>query len=494
MRWPMTLSSSSAQPSASWLLESRLGQCLIGVAAVFFAFALLYVGKHPVLLLAIGLLPIAAICALNRPFWMVLAFVIFSFFRLHEVFPQLYNLRIPQLLAMASLASLGYNIITGRMQVFITRELIAFLIFFALVTIGLFFATNRGAAMGNWTGVYSKIAIMTFAIAWLSTSERAFALTGRMMVLSGIMVSLVALKNKAEGIGLVEGTRVTIGRDIGSMLGDPNDLSLVLLFAASFGLSLVMTPRIPLLTRIFGLLGFALCVAAVIATQSRGGLLGILAVTGVFAWRKVKNKALLIAVGTMALSVLFIAAGISDRASGGAHEEGIDASAMGRIYAWEAAFYMALSHPFTGVGLDNFLSNYWSYSQHWDGQNHAVHSTWFGVMAETGFLGLGAFLTMIGLTVRTALTSVSQLKPGDDDSAKTYSREAYAMAQAILSGLAGFCISGSFLTMGFTWPIYIQLALCVGVATYVRKQQVANLESLSQNADTPLNQKIKPLN
>ena len=187
-----------------------------------------------------------------------------------------------------------------------------------------------------------------------------------------------------------------------------------------------------------------------------------------------------------------MAAGISDRASGGAHEEGIDASAMGRIYAWEAAFYMALSHPLTGVGLDNFLSNYWTYSQHWDGQNHAVHSTWFGVLAETGFLGLGAFLTMIGLTIRTALQSVRRLAPGPN-TATPYSREGYAMAQAVLSGLAGFCVSGSFLTMGFTWPIYIQLALCVGLAAFVRSQSLSNLETQSQNADHQLQKNIKLL-
>lgn len=466
-----------------WALETRLGQCTLALGAAVLAFLAIKVVKNPVVLVALGLLPVAIICALNRPFWMVLGFVIFSFFRLHEVFPQLYNLKIPLLLSLVSLASLGFNLITGRMKIFITRELIAFVAFFALVTIGMFLATNRGAAIGNWTGVYSKIAIMTFAIAWLSTTERAFALTSRAMVLSGMLVSFMALKNKADGIGLVEGTRVTIGRDIGSMLGDPNDLSLVLLFAASFGLSLLLTPKMPVMTRLFGLAGFILCVAAVIATQSRGGLLGIIAVAGVFAWRRVENKALLLSVGGAALSVLFIAAGISDRASGGAHEDGIDESAMGRLYAWEAAFYMALSHPLTGVGLDNFLSNYWSYSQHWDGRNHAVHSTWFGVLAETGFLGLGAFLTMIGLTVMTALKSVARLMP-DATGAPEYAREAYAMAQATLSGLAGFCVSGSFLTMGFTWPIYIQLALCVGLAVYTRRRDVANFEKPSQNAST----------
>lgn len=62
----------------------------------------------------------------------------------------------------------------------------------------------------------------------------------RTFVVAGCLVALVALYNKASGIGLVEGTRVTIGRELGSVLGDPNDLALVLLFPAGFSLSLLL--------------------------------------------------------------------------------------------------------------------------------------------------------------------------------------------------------------------------------------------------------------
>ncbi|MEI8597436.1 hypothetical protein P4S64_06830 [Vibrio sp. M60_M31a] len=51
-----------------------------------------------------------------------------------------------------------------------------------------------------------------------------------MIILAGGLIAVVALYNSASGIGLVEGTRVTIGRQLGSVLGDPNDLSLVLMF------------------------------------------------------------------------------------------------------------------------------------------------------------------------------------------------------------------------------------------------------------------------
>ena len=122
---------------------------------------------------------------------------------------------------------------------------------------------------------------------------------------------------------------------------------------------------------------------------------------------------------------------------------------MGRIYAWGAAWRMALARPLTGVGLDNFTSNYFFYSAHWDGLNHAVHSTWFGVLGETGFPGLIAFITMVALIGRTAFITA---RIAEERSAPPAVR---AMAHALAAGIVAFCIAGTFLTQGFTWPLYI---------------------------------------
>jgi len=35
-----------------------------------------------------------------------------------------------------------------------------------------------------------------------------------------------------------------------------------------------------------------------------------------------------------------------------------------------------------------------------------------------------------------------------------------------VAGIAGFCVAGTFLTQGFTWPIYILLALTAATSRY----------------------------
>jgi len=260
------------------------------------------------------------------------------------------------------------------------------------------------------------------------------------------------------------------------MLGDPNDLSLVLMFPLAFAISFATTKNIGF-SRILGLACLVLALSAVIATQSRGGLLGSIAVFGIFGLRLIRSKALLLVIGIVAMAVLFAAAGISDRQSGGAAEEGIDASAMGRLYAWEAAFKMALDNPLTGVGLTNFYANYFFYSSHWDGLNHAVHSTWFGVLAETGFLGLAVFIGIIVSLIKTSRKTLSILD-SNPDSVSPYLT---ATALAVYAGIIGTIVSGTFLTQGFTWPIYILAALCIAISRITQKHsQIENTHSQSE--------------
>ncbi|ELP5729473.1 O-antigen ligase family protein [Vibrio vulnificus] len=421
-----------------------------------------YLQPNPLIILVLCFLPIAILYVLNQTFWLVLLFVVFSFFRIHEAIPQLYSLKIPLLLSFGALAALSWHlVITKQIQPYWHPAMNWLMLFWAIVFIGLFFAGNRGVAFDAFKGVYWKIIVMTLAIAWLVTTAKHLNAISLVITLSGLLIGTVALSNAAQGIGLVEGSRVTIGRDLGSMLGDPNDLALVLMFPFAFSVSISFHRQNRFFVRTVAIITCLVLFLALLETQSRGGLLGSMAVLGYFANKTIRNKSLLLLLGLVGSLLLYAVAGISDRASGGAGEEGIDASAMGRLYAWEAAFKMALAHPLLGVGLQNFYYNYFFYSPHWDGLNHAVHSTWFGVLAETGFLGLAVFVALIVCLIKTSLRSIAAIRsdmPAAIDIA----------ANAVFAGLLGTIVSGTFLTQGFTWPIYILTALTIAISQIIK--------------------------
>lgn len=420
-----------------------------------------FLAPHPAVALCLAFVPLGALFVINKTYWLVILFVVFSFFRIHEAIPQLYAFKLPLFLSLGALSALiWHTLISKELKPYWHRSLSWLALFWLLVTIGLVFASNRGVAIQEFKGIYWKIMVMTLAIVWLVNSMDKLAKTSTIIIFSGCLIGVIAISNSINGVGLVEGTRVTIGRDIGSMLGDPNDLALVLMFPMAFAISQATTKGIPTAHRLIGAAACLILLYAVIATQSRGGLLGSIAVLGIFALSIIRSKVTLIGLGAIAAVGLYFAAGISDRASGGAAEAGIDASAMGRLYAWEAAFKMALDNPLTGVGLNNFYSNYFFYSPHWDGLNHAVHSTWFGVLAETGFVGLIVFIILIGSLLITARKTLKQIK----DKGNSVNPILYSSAFAVYAGLIGTIVSGTFLTQGFNWPIYILSALTVCVS------------------------------
>jgi putative inorganic carbon (HCO3(-)) transporter len=443
-------------------LQSRRAQVALALLGSALALGAAFALAEPAVLLAVAMLPLAAILAFRQPFLLCLLFILFTFFRLHEAFPALNPLRLPQLLALGSLGVLGGLLAFRRIAIAWSPELKLFAWFFAIITLGCLTATGRDLAIQAWTDNFVKIGIMVFAIASLAREPRDFALAARAFVAAGVAVAVVAISNRLGGIGLVEGTRVTVGRDIGSVLGDPNDLSLVLLFPLSFAVALVVTWRTGLLWRVFGLLGSGAIVWAILCTQSRGGLLGIVAVVGALAARRIRSRAILLGGGAVALLLLFAVAGVSGRASGGAGEAGIDESSMGRLEAWKAAVRMAMARPFTGVGLKNYSANFFFYSDWWEGFAKAVHSTWFSVLSEGGWIAFFLFIAMVVTTTRSALRSADLSSPARAGAA--YDPATHAMAQALVGGIAGFVVSGTFLTQGFTWPVYILLALSVAVA------------------------------
>lgn len=427
---------------------NRKQQLLIALTGTLLIF--LFWMKQGNLVLLVSVL-FALPFVINQAFLICVGFIIFSYFRIHEAFPVLEPLRIPQLLALASLAGLSWQLWLKRETIIWQHLHTQFVIFTLWVLISCILASNRGEAFANFNGNFIKIFIMVFAISWLPTRLKQLKVIPVLLLFSGLVIGLLALYNKANGIGLVEGTRVTIGRDIGSMLGDPNDLALVLQFPVSFALAYSFYGH--KWQRALTMIILVILIMSVLATQSRGGLLGIACV--IFAMTLLRSRSILLPaiISGIGLLALVLLAGISDRASGGAAESGIDESAMGRLYAWQAAINMAISNPFTGVGLNNFYYNYYFYSPHWDGKNHAVHSTWLQITAETGFAGLVLFLLLVTGALRVSYQLLKRLE----------NSEMKPLAQGLWLGMLSFCVSGTFLTQGTTWPLYILIGLLLAL-------------------------------
>jgi O-antigen ligase len=215
----------------------------------------------------------------------------------------------------------------------------------------------------------------------------------------------------------------------------------------------------------------AICVppvlVAIIYTQSRGAVFGILAVFAVYGLRFVRSKAVVLVVGVGVAVVLYLAMGISERMSGGRLSEGLDASAMSRLEFWIVASKAAIARPLTGVGLANFPV--FNYSQ--TGRFMTTHNTWLQVLAETGLPGLILFVLMVVSAFRTSMRAERVLRATDLHSS------VQPVAFALLASIAGFCAAGSFLSQGFTWSIYVIVAVAAAVGRYADETEMTTAQA-----------------
>jgi probable O-glycosylation ligase (exosortase A-associated) len=84
----------------------------------------------------------------------------------------------------------------------------------------------------------------------------------------------------------------------------------------------------------------------------------------------------------------------------------VDASANSRKAAWRAAWQMAVENPILGVGLRN--SPVFSHEYGADSEGRVIHSQYFQIVADNGFVGLALFL-LIFVTAWLSLRRCRQL-------------------------------------------------------------------------------------
>jgi putative inorganic carbon (HCO3(-)) transporter len=382
------------------------------------------------------------------------AFAVFSlfaflvYFKPDAIFPQYIPHRMAMLVGALSIVAIGWHFLSSKShESRLGPELKAFLVFYAISTIGLLFADDKSIALEVWA-TFTKVAIATLALAWILSSSSRLENFARLFIVGGIILSISTYNNRFLGVGVVEMTRATAGT---GLLSNPNDLALLLLIPLSFSSAFLVVPS-GWFNFLLSLGGVPLITYAIMLTQSRGGLLGTVAVLAVVARRLIRSKVMLAGIIILALVAMYAAMDISNRISGGALDTE-QASVQGRISAWRAGIQMAVDRPLTGVGIGNFTQQSQVYNPALNNMSISAHSLWMQVLGETGLPGFGAFIAMVVLCLR----QVRCLSRGL--SAMSARPLMQGMALALTAGLVSFCVTASFASFAYQWPLYILLAM-----------------------------------
>lgn len=144
---------------------------------------------------------------------------------------------------------------------------------------------------------------------------------------------------------------------------------------------------------------------SVIASSSRGAMLGLLTIIGLYALRSGNvMKKVLIAVS--AFAIIFIVT--PDEFKSRFETAGEDTTSVTRFTYWANGVDMANSHPIAGVGYMNWVPYYRDhyYDASLYNRIEVAHNTFVQCMAELGYVGLLIFLLMSYYCVKININTI----------------------------------------------------------------------------------------
>lgn len=366
----------------------------------------------------------------------------------------------------AGVTLLGLAVTKERRSPFIGLPVIIFAFFVGWMTIS--WLMGRDISNDYWTWSRSaKIYLMIFVtLALLQTKEH-------IMAFAWVLIGSLAILGAKGGFF----TLITLGNH--RVWGPPDSfiegnnefaLALIMIIPLVYFLRLQVTRE---LWRHVLSVVMLLCAVAAFGSYSRGALLAVIAMGGMFWWRSPKK-------GEVAVFILIIAIAMipmlpeqwwarMDTIS----EYQADGSAMGRLNAWGVAWSVAL-HNLFGSGMSYQYQDYFLLYGEYETIVRAAHSIYFEILGNHGFIGLFLFLFLWIATYREAGWL---MRNAGSNPNTLWAAQLGAMAQV---SLVGYATGGAFLSLGYFDLPYNIMVLVVLTKKWITSEMWRNLDSLGK--------------
>lgn len=285
------------------------------------------------------------------------------------------------------------------------------------------------------------------------TAMAVFSVCGAVLALHGIEQAQLGVG--WTGVGLSQETRIQY---VG-IFNDPNDLGMLFVMCLPMAMYLSGRGGMMGMRRLFWLLVAGLLLYGVYLTNSRGTLLAVLVLLGLYVWRRYG----LFLAGVLGSAGLVAMAALSTRFQ---EMEVGEESAMGRVESWYQGMQMFISRPILGVGAD-------AYSDYHD---LTAHNSLVLVLAETGAIGFCVWIAFVGYGFLMMLAVArhrgapapgaagaagAAAAPAPDAAQQEGWKQDRAIARALLLSQCGYLVTGFFLSRSYVIILYLLAALVV---------------------------------
>jgi O-antigen ligase len=345
------------------------------------------------------------------------------------------------------------------------REVNMVLLFGLAALISIPFAVDPSEAWEAFVDLLIKTVLIFLVLVNVLRTELRIRLLFFLVLAVSIYLSVNVISDYRAGIfkiGLAETNTQRIGGAIKGLFDNSNDLALHLVTMIPISIALALEKKNPLRMLVF--FGIALLmIAAVIITFSRGGFLGLIAITFVMT-RKFGRRNKPAALAALVLGIVFflvIAPGsysgrlatIFDAASD------ITGSSSQRTEIFKRSVVVALRYPLFGVGLGNF--------HHKSFQELGTHNAYTQVAAETGIAAMICYIIFLVHPIRKLRMIERELYERNESS------RFYYLAIGLQASLVGFMVASFFAAVAYQWYIYYLVAYAIALRRiyYIEQSQ-----------------------
>jgi probable O-glycosylation ligase (exosortase A-associated) len=388
--------------------------------------------------------------ALLHPYIGALMWVLFGVMNPHRLtYGPAYNF--PFAMVIALITFTGIMLTRDHRQIKGGPAAIVLVVLAAWMTFTTLQALTPVAAWPMWSRVM-KIFVMTFVLMLLLHTKRQVDL-----LIAAIVVSIAFYGVKGGIFTVVTGGEGTVWGPEDSMIQTNNALGVANVMIIPLLMHFYQQTRKTWLRAVLVSV-LLLCAASILGSYSRGAVLALGAMCAVL-WARSSYKA--ITFGVVVLIGLVMIPFMPERWVERMHTiqtYEMESSAMSRIYAWKAAWNIAVDR-FQGGGFEYPTKEVMA--KYSPGPYISVaHSIYFQALGEHGFLGLALFLTFWLLVWRKC--GVIRARARD----RPHLQWAFSLMSMTQASLAGYAVGGAFLNLAF-WDMPYYLYAATVVTEYV---------------------------
>ncbi|GAA6174002.1 O-antigen ligase family protein [Colwellia sp. KU-HH00111] len=389
-------------------------------------------------------------------FFLTLVFTFFTLVRPHELFQPLHGLPI---IAILSALSVIVIILAHRPIQLVPQH---------YLLLGMFPVAALSGLLNGWFGEgvtegtkyinSALIPLFIFSVVYTSAGRQKTYMWLSLLAAIIFVHNGHVQQNSGTSFGwaanshYVEDGRITY---IG-ILSDPNDLGMFFMMNIPF--SLYFFRKSSGLGKLLGLLSCICLLYGIFMTNSRGSMLALAGVLGLYLLIRYGGPKAFIAGLTLAPPALFVVSAFRAVSSQ-------EASAMGRLWAWWDGLEMLKANPLFGVGSNNFLEHH----------GRVAHNTYIQLAAELGLLGYMLWITTLFFTLFMAFSIITYAKKINLEEASEELKAEMALCSTCFYSLCGFAMTAFFLTRNFFIVYYMMAGITI--ASYLR------LKKLNENQD-----------